>query len=118
MVEEQKNAPLDEPADLRRIREMILQRRQRSGSPATTFVLVSLLLDERHAWQERAELLEQENARLHAALEEKRDELTRMTAAAERLNRARAHVMDHLRAATGKSMTQIVDEIEAAGGVT
>ena len=107
---EVQNVPLDESTDL--------ARSGRTGSPATTVVLVQQLLIERAAWQERAESSERENARLHAALEEKRDELTRMTAAAERIDRARGHAMEHLRAATGKTMVQIVDEIEAAGGVT
>lgn len=40
------NVPLDEPGDLRRIRELILNHRGLNGSPATTLVLVELLLKE------------------------------------------------------------------------
>lgn len=70
------------------------------------------------SWRERAELAEQENYRLTAAVEDLRERLDKMRANAERLDRARAHAMVHLRVAAGLSMRDLVDLIERAGGTT
>lgn len=45
-TENTANVPLDEPGDLRRIRQMILAHRGQAGSPAPTLVLVEQLLAE------------------------------------------------------------------------
>lgn len=70
------------------------------------------------AWRERAELAEQENERLNATVEDLRERLDRMTKAAERLDRSRGHVLQHLRMVTGRDMEDLVQIIEAAGGQT
>lgn len=70
------------------------------------------------AWRQRAELAEQENERLNATVEDLRERLDRMTKAAERLDRSRGHVFQHLRMVTGRDMEDLVQIIEAAGGQT